>query len=137
MLTHSDDLGATWSPQRVISAGGDNYFPFIAADRRTGAIEEAWYTNRFDPIFHNRQDVELARLTPGGAVLHRTRVTRISNETEADPILGGTFIGDYFQIDPNDGKVYIAYNANLRHVALAGQGVPIPQQDNYLTVRGE
>ena len=47
-------------------------------------------------------------------MVKRTRVTRISNETEADPILGGTFIGDYFQIDANDGKAYIAYNANLR-----------------------
>jgi hypothetical protein len=85
----------------------------------------------------DRQDVELARLTPGGAVLHRTRVTRISNEPEADPILRGVFIGDYFQIDANDGRVYVHYNANLRHVPLIGQGVPIPQQDNYLTVRGE
>jgi hypothetical protein len=137
VLTHSDDLGATWSPQRVISAGGDNYFPFIAADRGTGAIEEAWYTNRFDPIFHNRQDVELARLSPSGTVLKRTRVTPISNEPEADPILHGTFIGDYFQIDANAGRVYVHYNANLRHVALVGQGVPIPQQDNYLAVLGQ
>ena len=135
VLTHSDDLGATWSPQRVISAGGDNYFPFIAADRGTGAIEEAWYTNRFDPTFHNRQDVELARLSPSGEVLRRTRVTPISNETEADPILHGAFIGDYFQIDANAGRVYVHYNANLRQVALVGQGVPIPQQDNYLAVR--
>jgi hypothetical protein len=137
VLTHSDDGGATWSPQRVISAGGDNYFPFITTDRRTGAIEEAWYTHRFDPIFHNRQDVELARLSPSGAVLGRTRVTRISNEPEADPILHGLFIGDYFQIDANAGRVYVHYNANLRHVALEGKGVPIPQQDNYLAVRGE
>ena len=126
-----------WSPQRVVSAGGDNYFPFIAADRRTGAIEEAWYTHRFDPVFHNRQDVELVRLSPNGAVLHRTRVTPISNETEADPILHGAFIGDYFQIDPNAGRVYVHYNANFRQVPLVGEGIPIPQQDNFLAVRSE
>jgi hypothetical protein len=137
VLTHSDDLGATWSPQQIVSAGGDNYFPFIATDRDTGAIEEAWYTHRFDPIFHNRQDVELARLSPNGVVLKRTRVTPISNEPEADPILHGVFIGDYFQIDPNAGRVYVHYNANLRHVPLVGEGVPIPQQDNYLAVEGE
>ena len=134
VLTHSDDLGATWSPQRVISAGGDNYFPFIAADPGTGALEEAWYTHRFDPTFHNRQDVELVRLSSDGAVLRRTRVTHISNEPEADPILHGTFIGDYFQIDANAGRVYVHYNANLRQVPLVGEGVPIPQQDNYLAV---
>jgi hypothetical protein len=137
VLTHSDDLGATWSRQRVVSAGGDNYFPFIATDPQTGAIAEAWYTHRFDPVFHNRQDVELVRLSRTGAVLRRTRVTRPSNETEADPILHGTFIGDYFQIDPNAGRIYVHYNANYRHVALVGEGVPIPQQDNYLAVRGE
>ena len=36
VLTHSDDFGAIWSPPRVISAGGDNYFPFVAADRAPG-----------------------------------------------------------------------------------------------------
>ena len=122
---------------RVISAAGDNYFPYIATDRDTGAIEAAWYTHRFDPIFHNRQDVELVRLRPSGRVLKRTRVTRISNEPEADPIFGGVFIGDYMQIDANAGRVYVHYNANLRQVPLVGEGVPIPQQDNYLAVRGE
>jgi hypothetical protein len=136
-LTYSDDRGATWSPQRVISAGGDNYFPYITTDRDTGAIEAAWYTHRFDRIFHNRQDVELVRLRRSGAVVKRTRVTRISNEPEADPILHGVFIGDYLQIDANAGRVYVHYNANLRQVPLVGEGVPIPQQDNYLVVRGE
>jgi hypothetical protein len=27
----------------------------------------------------------------------------------------------------------VHYNANQRHVALIGEGLPIPQQDNYLT----
>jgi hypothetical protein len=134
VLTYSDDLGATWSPQHVVSAGGDNYFPFITADPHTGALEEAWYTNRFDATFHNRQDVELARLSDDGSVLKRTRVTPISNEPEADPILHGLFIGDYFQIDANAHRVYVHYNANYRQVPLVGEGVPIPQQDNYLAI---
>jgi hypothetical protein len=41
----------------------------------------------------------------------------------------GVFLGDQFQIDANDGRVYI--HANLRRIPLLGQGVPIPQQDNY------
>jgi hypothetical protein len=49
----------------------------------------------------------------------------------------GLFIGDYLQIDLNAGRVYIHYNANLRHVPLVGEGLPIPQQDNYLAVRDE
>jgi hypothetical protein len=133
-LTSSNDLGRTWSQQRVVSAGGDNYFPEIDTDPKSGAIFEAWYTHRFDPIFHNRQDVELARLAPNGAVLSRRRVTKISNETEADPILHGLFIGDYFEVDANAGRVYVHFNANARQVPLLGEGVPIPQQDNYLSV---
>ena len=133
-LTRSDDLGATWSPQSVVSAGGDNYFPAIDADSRGRAPVMAWFTHRFDPVFHNRQDVELARLSPSGAVRSRQRVSSISNETEADPILHGLFIGDYIELDANAGRLYVAYNANQRHVRLVGEGVPIPQQDNYLAV---
>jgi hypothetical protein len=70
-------------------------------------------------------------------VVRRARATHPSNETEADPILHGAFIGDYFQIDANAVCVYVQVNANYRHVALVGDGVPIPQRDDYLAVRGE
>jgi hypothetical protein len=135
VTTYSDDLGATWSQQHVISAGGDNYMPAIDSDPRTGALYAAWYTHRFDAQFHNRQDVELARLSPAGGVLGRERVTKTSNETEADPVLHGSFIGDYFEIDVNRDRIYIHYNANTRQVPYIGEGVPLPQQDNFLAVR--
>jgi hypothetical protein len=138
MLRYSDDLGKTWSRATAITAGGDNYFPSIDTDPSTGAVVTAYYTNRFDPIFHNRQDVELDRLNPDtGRVVSRTRVTGISNEPEADPILGGFFIGDYIEVSADHGIAYVHYNANERHVKLLGEGVPIPQQDNYLTRRPE
>jgi hypothetical protein len=127
VVTSSDDLGRTWSEPRVVSAGGDNYMPTIDVDPDTGALEEAWYTHRFDPVFHNRQDVELAHLTPRGAVQDRERVTRMSNETEADPLLHGVFIGDYFEINANRGRVYVHYNANRRQVPFIDEGVPLPQ----------
>jgi hypothetical protein len=92
----------------------------------------AWYTNRFDPIFHNRQDVELVRLRDNGTVASRQRVTSIFNETEADPLLGGVFIGDYREVTANRAERG-ALQANERHVAQLGEGLPIPQQDNYLT----
>jgi hypothetical protein len=133
MLTWSADQGRTWSRPAPISAGGDNYFPELDTDPATGAIVGAWYTNRFDPIFHNRQDVEVVRLRNNGTVAHRQRVTRISNETESDPLLGGAFIGDYLEITANRGRAWVHYNANPRHVALIGEGFPIPQQDNFLT----
>jgi hypothetical protein len=79
-------------------------------------------------------------LLGGSELLHpadRAQPGPDGRRTEADPILGGTFIGDYFQFDANAGRVYVHYNGNFRQVPLVGEGVPIPQQDNFLAVRGE
>jgi hypothetical protein len=131
-LTHSSDLGRTWSTPRVISAGGDNFMPNITVDPVTGAILAAWYTQRFDPVFHHRYDVELARLSDTGTVLSRSRVTRLSNDPDSDGVLTGFFIGDYFEVALLRGTAYVHFNANYRSVKLVGDGVPIPQQDNFL-----
>ncbi|CAN5618167.1 hypothetical protein BH24ACT26_BH24ACT26_23140 [soil metagenome] len=131
-LTYSDNDGATWSPVKTVSAGGDNYFPTIADNSGDSRLAVAWFTNRFDRIFHNRQDVELATVHRSGRVTKRQRLTRPSNESEADPLLGGFFIGDYIEVDVEHGVAYVGYNANYRHVRVLGEGFPIPQQDNYL-----
>jgi len=132
-LARSSDFGASWT-RTVLSLGGDNYYPTISENRGGAALAVAWYTNRHDQVFHNRQDVELASVDPGsGAVVKRQRLTRVSNETEADPVLLGQFIGDYFEVFAQHGIAYVHYNANYRHARLVGQGLPVPQQDNYLT----
>jgi hypothetical protein len=132
-LRYSDDAGVSWSRTQVLSAGGDNYFPTIDADRGSGRVAVAWYTSRFDPVFHNRQDVELVSLNRATAkVVRRQRVTRISNDPEADPLLGGAFIGDYFEVAAEHGTGYVHFNANYVSIRLLGEGVPIPQQDNFL-----
>jgi hypothetical protein len=136
-LTYSDDDGATWSPVSVISAGGDNYFPTINADLGGRDLAAAWFTNRFDPDFHNRQDVELVRIDADkGTAGHPFRVTRSSNESEADPLLGGFFIGDYIEVFVHSRAVWLHYNANYRQTTVLGEGFPIPQQDNFLFTRG-
>ena len=66
---------------------------------------------------------------------HFARLNPFSNEPEADPVLGGTFIGDYIEVDAKNGRFYTGYNASFRSVPFIGDGVPIPQQDNYLDVR--
>src|SRR6266536_1223062 len=132
-LARSNDFGASWT-RTVLSLGGDNYYPTMSENRGGAALAVAWYTNRHDQVCHNRQDVELASVDPGsGAVVKRQRLTRVSNETEADPVLLGQFIGDYFEVFAQRGVAYVHYNANYRHARLVGQGLPIPQQDNYLT----
>jgi hypothetical protein len=135
-LRYSDDDGVTWSPLRILSKGGDNYFPTVAADP-SGDLAAAWYTGRFDKLFHNRQDVELVSLDPATGKVragHRQRVTAISNEPEADSFLGGAFIGDYIQVFVNQGKAYLGFNANYAHLKFLGKGIPVSQQDDYLAV---
>jgi hypothetical protein len=131
-LRYSDDAGATWSRTRTLSAGGDNYFPTISANQGGRNVAVAWYTNRFDRVFHNRQDVELAEVRPDGTVEQRRRLTRVSNETEADPALGGAFIGDYIEVFARGDHALVHVNANYRSIRLLGEGFPIPQQDNFL-----
>ena len=134
LLSHSDNLGRSWSTPKTISAGGDNYFPAISDEVGNPNFVVGYYTHRFDRVFHNRQDVELVTIRGStGNVVNRQRVTRLSNETEADPLLGGFFIGDYFDVHLLKGTAYVHYNANYRHVRVLGEGFPIPQQDNYLT----
>jgi hypothetical protein len=133
LMSWSKDEGTTWTAPKAISAAGDNYFPAISDEVGSKVFVVGYYTNRFDPIFHNRQDVELVTIgNAGGNVTNRQRVTSISNETEADPVLGGFFIGDYFDVHLLRGRVWVHYNANTRHVRLLGEGIPIPQQDNFL-----
>jgi hypothetical protein len=119
-----------------VSAGGVNYFPTISSDRAGSRVAVAWYTNRFDPTFQNRQDVELVSLDPDtGNVTRRQRVTRPSNEPEADPLLGGFFIGDYIEVFAHHGRALVHYNANYAKVPTLGEGFPVAQQDNYLSRR--
>jgi hypothetical protein len=131
-LRYSDDQGTTWTRTKVLSAGGDNYFPSISANRGGAGLAVTWFTNRFDKVFHNRQDVELASVAANGTVSARHRLTRVSNESEADPILGGAFIGDYIEVYAHRNRALVAYNANYRSERLLGEGFAIPQQDNYL-----
>jgi hypothetical protein len=135
-LRHSDNLGATWSaPRRISPAVGEHYFPTISSDQAGGGIAVAWFTNRFDRIFHNRQDVELVTLNPAtGAVVRSQRLTSPSNEPEADPLLGGVFIGDYIEVFAHRGTAWVHYNANYTRMRLLGEGFPVAQQDNYLTI---
>ena len=144
-LTWSDDDGATWSTPVVLSTGGDNYFPSISADRTytTNNIAATWFTNQYDLQFHNGQDTVATSINPStGASRGIKRLTQSSNETEADPLLGGAFIGDYIEGVLIKNRFYVGSNENYRKVPLLGgflntpdQPVfPVNQQDNYTFV---
>jgi hypothetical protein len=135
-LRYSDDAGVTWSRTQVLSVRGDNYFPTIDTDPATGRVAVAWYSTRFDPVFHNRQDVELVSLNSvtrggGAAPAAHPAVQRPGGRS----LLGGTFIGDYFEVAAHNGTGYVHFNANYVSIRLLGEGFPIPQQDNFLIRR--
>jgi hypothetical protein len=118
-----------------------NYFPSIANDSASTSFVVAYYTHRFDTVgLENAQDIEMVTVDAATlTILKRQRVTDSNatpNETEADPTLGGFFIGDYIELTAHDGLAYIGYNMNTRNVAIFGEGVRIPQQDNFLSVVG-
>jgi hypothetical protein len=129
-VAYSDTDGVSWVTKRV-SGGGGSYFPWVAVDPDTGKVVVSYYTDRLDP-WHHRYDVILATLNPVAKVLHRQLVTSVSNEPDADPLLGGFFIGDYFQVVAAGGRAYVHYNANYASMQLLGEGFPGYQQDNYL-----
>jgi hypothetical protein len=113
----------------AISNGGDNYFPTIACDSEGNRLFAGWFTNQFDGDFRNRSDVELVRLNDDGTAKSGRRLARPSNEPEADPLLGGFFIGDYIEVFAHDRTAWVGYNANYRSRAVLFEGPPIPQQD--------
>jgi hypothetical protein len=134
VMSRSPDGGTTWTRPVTISTGGDNYFPAISDEIGSPNFVVAWYTNRLDTFWHNQQSVEIVSINKAsGKVDGRHAVTSLLNETEADPVLGGFFIGDYIDVHLLRGTAYVAYNANYRKIPLLGEGIPVPQQDNYLT----
>jgi hypothetical protein len=145
-MRYSDDDGATWSDVKTISKTGVDrvdYFPSIADDRKNDKVVVAWFTNRLND-YNNAQDIEMVTIDADtGDVTKRQIVTTNSlmpNEPEADPLLGGFFIGDYIEVAAHSGQAYIGYNMNIREVPLApefGGGQAVHQQDNYLTQVGE
>ncbi|HXG36399.1 MAG TPA: hypothetical protein VNL15_05470, partial [Dehalococcoidia bacterium] len=54
------------------------------------------------------------------------------NEPDADPFLGGLFIGDYIEVFAHNNLAVIGYNANFTLLNYLGTGPATYQQDNYL-----
>lgn len=146
-LSYSDDDGATWVGPIVLSDGGDNYFPTISADRTgtTDNLAVGWFSNAYDVMFHSAQDVVATSIdVRTGRARGIKRLTQSPNEPEADPLLGGLFIGDYIEGVLVQGNRYrLGYNANYRKVPLFGGFgepfdtlTPLNQQDNYIALTG-
>jgi hypothetical protein len=103
----STNHGRTWSaPIRVnndpVHDGTDQFFPWLAVDPVTGAVNVAFYDRREDPK-DETQIVSLARSTDGGHSFANYAWSR----TPFNP--DGVFIGDYIGLAAWGNKVYGAW----------------------------
>jgi hypothetical protein len=73
--------------------------------------------------------------TNDGTAKSSRRLARPSNEPEADPLLGGFFIGDYIEVFAHDRTAWVGYNANDRSRAAAVRGSPDPAEGQTLWPR--
>ena len=63
-------------------------------------------------------------------------MTPFSNEPEADPTFSdGRFVGDYFEVASIGRRALVHFNANYVSIPYLHQGLPVAQQDNFLTRR--
>jgi len=105
--------------------------PASSVPRDNGRPLEAQLATRI-----SQQVALLVTVDPRAVVVEkRQRVTTPSNESEADPLLGGFFIGDYIEVFAHEGTAWVHYNANYRQIRLLGGGRPVNQQDNFLVRR--
>jgi len=120
-LLTSTDGGRTWSDRRRLNddpAGGTQFFPWIAADGRTGMVSAAWYDSREDADNH-RTTIYMTTSADGGTIFSaNVKVSRaaagfantdidFSNENSTDnPGYNANQYGDYMQIAAGGGRVW-------------------------------
>jgi hypothetical protein len=138
-MRYSDNDGVSWSTVKTLSKTSVDrvdYFPTIADDRKNNNVVVAWFTNRLDD-YQNAQNIEMVTLDATTTDISKRQIVTTSsdmpNEPEADPFLGGFFIGDYIEVTAHKGTAYIGYNMNVRSVVFLGLGESVRQQDNYLS----
>ncbi|HEV8354589.1 MAG TPA: hypothetical protein VGR24_10415 [bacterium] len=131
----TDNDGATFSALKVISsAWGHQSQPSVCGNFDSGHVIVAYYSNENDLTWSHSQDVYVATSVTGDPPYAATRVTLVSNDTEADPLLSDFFIGDYLEVACQGDFAYVHYTANYaaKSAALLGGAFPIRQQDNFL-----
>jgi len=133
----TDDDGATFSaPQIVSTAPGFQYQPSLCVDT-TGTVVVAYYSHENDAPFSHKQDIYIATSPTGAAPYTPLRVTPVSNDTEADPLLGDSSIGDYIEVACTGGVGYVHYTANYARKETSffdggSTSLLVRQQDNFL-----
>ena len=147
LFSRSTDGGATWSTPVTLSSPAVNVQPWVTVDPLNGNVVVVYYTTEYDP-FNHRTDVVADVSTNQGASFSHHRITNVSNEPDADPVMynylasagfGGSFVvpqyGDYLQADAFGGEIWVSFTGNYASesgtlqadpwVAVAPEGSPL------------
>ncbi len=135
--------GVTWSGLIGVGATGiavnDQFFPWIKTDRSRNIVNIVYYSSAGDPTFQHRVQMVLNHINPDGvlnfnAISDTHVLTTLLNDPDGDPVLGGSFFGDYIGVAARgtgaDGasRAYAGYTYNDTNKNCGG--VLCPQQDN-------
>lgn len=106
-VRHSDNKGDTWSsPQTVsISAGAQNFFPWIAVDATNGWVSVVYYS--FDGSGYST-NTYVSYSMDGGQTFQNIKVSDLSHQSAAinNSVFSGGYAGDYIGIAAYNGKAY-------------------------------
>ncbi len=125
LFSKSTDGGASWSwPQTISPNWGVNTQPYVTVDPSSGTVYVTYYTTTYDG-FNHRIDVAASVSWNNGNSFSRERITQVSNEPDADPVMynynvtsgfGGSFVvpqyGDYFQSVAINGHLWVLFTGN-------------------------
>jgi hypothetical protein len=130
-LTDSTGAALHWSnPVAIPAKGGDQFFPWLSADRSTGAVNVQYYSSEND-AFHHRLQVMVSTINPSQEEFRQSSILLSSpNEPDIDVMAGPLFYGDYLGLSSRSGSSYSA--TTFSNFGLYGRA-RVLGQDNVLT----
>lgn len=120
-MVRSSDKGETWTdPIRVnqdpINEGNIHYFPWIACDRGTGALNVVFYDDR--NVSSTQTEVFCANSGNAGDTWEDFKVSDVAFTPSPIPGLASNYFGDYLGITSKDGYVYPVWTDNREGYAM-------------------
>jgi len=144
VMKGSNNNGLTWSALANVNVSNqDQFFPWIRTDRSRNIVNIDYYTSQADSTFQHKVQVYLNHINPDGVldapdpITDAHIMTTSLDDPSSDPVLGGSFFGDYIGVaargNGQDGasRAYAGYTYNEVQKSC-GAGVTCPQQDNHL-----
>ncbi|MEO8147885.1 MAG: T9SS type A sorting domain-containing protein [Bacteroidia bacterium] len=111
-VRYSDDNGTSWSSgiEVSISAGRQNWFPWITVDDATGTVSVAYLS--LDQVTGFTTNTYLAYSFDGAATWNNIKVSDVGHTVAAIPGFATGYCGDYIANTAYGNRNYISWNDN-------------------------